>query len=282
MAPCRPRGCAQRRSGPDRACRRRFGHSGAASSRWRFLRVRRRQHDRRASFADPTCRPRASSLKTIGLILIRVRRASGTPRAGFLLCDQSPPEPFGNRCETSEWPILDGGTDGSNPVPSREESANHRFLSPHACDRRRRGQGEPFGAFQCGYQPGAAECCPPLGLPFPRRPTIVSRCCGRCSHGRARPNMAMRKRTRRAMWRGCAAPIPTASRHGPKRMRRASQRKERPCESRTGRWGSPQNQLLSDLPFRCEQRLGRLTRSGHPLAIIAARMRVLRRLSRFV
>jgi hypothetical protein len=26
------------------------------------------------------------------------------------------------------------------------------------------------------------------------------------------------------MWRGCAAPIPTASRHGPKRMRRASQR----------------------------------------------------------
>jgi hypothetical protein len=29
------------------------------------------------------------------------------------------------------------------------------------------------------------------------------------------------------------------------------------------------------LSFRCEQRLGRLTRSGHPLAIIAARMRVL-------
>ena len=141
MAPCRPRGCAQRRSGPDRACRRRFGHSGAASSRWRFLRVRRRQHDRRASFADPTCRPRASSLKTIGLILIRVRRASGTPRAGFLRCDQSPPEPFGNRCETSEWPILDGGTDGSNPVPSREESANHRFLSPYACDRRPAGAG---------------------------------------------------------------------------------------------------------------------------------------------
>ena len=84
-------------------------------------------------------------------------------------------------------------------VPSRKESANHRFLSPHACDRRRRGQGEPFGAFQCGYQPGAAECCPPLGLPFPRRPTIVSRCCGRCSHGRARPNMAMRKRTRRIL-----------------------------------------------------------------------------------
>jgi hypothetical protein len=109
----------------------------------------------------------------------------------------------------------------------REESANHRFLSPHACDRRRRGQGEPFGAFQCGYQPGAAECCPPLGLPFARRPTIVSRCCRRCSHGRARPNMAMRKRTRRAMWRGCAAPIPTASRHGPKRMRRTSQRKEK-------------------------------------------------------
>jgi hypothetical protein len=27
------------------------------------------------------------------------------------------------------------GTDGSNPSPSREESANHRFLSPHACDR---------------------------------------------------------------------------------------------------------------------------------------------------
>src|ERR1700747_1194645 len=38
------------------------------------------------------------------------------------------------------------GTDGSNPSPSSKESANHRFLSPHACDRRRRGQGEPFGA----------------------------------------------------------------------------------------------------------------------------------------
>src|ERR1700736_462597 len=32
--------------------------------------------------------------------------------------------------------IFARGTDGSNPVPSREESANHRFLSPHACDRR--------------------------------------------------------------------------------------------------------------------------------------------------
>src|SRR6202040_3718460 len=36
--------------------------------------------------------------------------------------------------------VVSCGTDGSNPVPSREESANHRFLSPHACDRRRRGQ----------------------------------------------------------------------------------------------------------------------------------------------
>jgi hypothetical protein len=36
---------------------------------------------------------------------------------------------------------LGRGTDGSNPLPSREESANHRFLSPHARDRRRRGQG---------------------------------------------------------------------------------------------------------------------------------------------
>ena len=56
------------------------------------------------------------------MILIRVRRARGTPRAGFLRCDQSPPEPFGNRCETSQWPILDGGTDGSNPSPSSAES----------------------------------------------------------------------------------------------------------------------------------------------------------------
>jgi hypothetical protein len=39
--------------------------------------------------------------------------------------------------------------------------------------------------------------------------------------------------------------------------------------------GESENQLLSDLPFRCEQRLGRLTRSGHPLVLIAARMRVL-------
>jgi hypothetical protein len=47
---------------------------------------------------------------------------------------------------------LPRGTGSSNPPLSREESANHRFLGPHACDRRRRGQGEPFGAFQCGYQ----------------------------------------------------------------------------------------------------------------------------------
>src|SRR6516162_4105703 len=28
------------------------------------------------------------------------------------------------------------GTEFSNPAPSSEESANHRFPSPHACDRR--------------------------------------------------------------------------------------------------------------------------------------------------
>src|ERR1700730_5770240 len=40
----------------------------------------------------------------------------------------SPPEPFGQRCGTSERPILDGGTDGSNPVPSSGESvANAAF-----------------------------------------------------------------------------------------------------------------------------------------------------------
>ena len=50
-------------------------------------------------------------------------------------------------------------------APSREESANHRFLSPHACDRRRRGQGEPFGAFQCGYQP--CRVLPAIGAAFP-------------------------------------------------------------------------------------------------------------------
>src|SRR5947207_4302351 len=37
----------------------------------------------------------------------------------------SPPEPFGQRCGTSERPILDGGTDGSNPVPSTGESATN-------------------------------------------------------------------------------------------------------------------------------------------------------------
>src|SRR4029077_6572302 len=31
----------------------------------------------------------------------------------------------GQRCGTSERPILDGGTDGSNPVPSRGESATN-------------------------------------------------------------------------------------------------------------------------------------------------------------
>src|ERR1700730_10857633 len=36
----------------------------------------------------------------------------------------SPPEPFGQRCGTSERPILDGGTDGSNPVPSSGESVS--------------------------------------------------------------------------------------------------------------------------------------------------------------
>ena len=41
-----------------------------------------------------------------------------------------------------------------------------------------------------------------------------------------------------------------------------------------GWWGA-RNQLLGDLPFRSEQRLGRLARSGDPLAIIAARVRLL-------
>src|ERR1700730_17797711 len=39
----------------------------------------------------------------------------------------SPPEPFGQRCGTSERPILDGGTDGSNPVPSSGESSATRL-----------------------------------------------------------------------------------------------------------------------------------------------------------
>jgi hypothetical protein len=41
------------------SCPRRFGHSGAASSRWGlcpFLRFRCRQHHPRASFAESTCR----------------------------------------------------------------------------------------------------------------------------------------------------------------------------------------------------------------------------------
>ena len=46
-------------------------------------------------------------------------------------------------------------------LPSREESANHRFLGPHACDRRRRGQGKPFG----GYQP--CRVLPAIGAAFP-------------------------------------------------------------------------------------------------------------------
>src|SRR4029077_17462735 len=42
----------------------------------------------------------------------------------------SPPEPFGQRCGTSERPILDGGTDGSNPVPSSSESVANLTSSP--------------------------------------------------------------------------------------------------------------------------------------------------------
>ena len=44
---------------PWSSCPRRFGHSGAAASRWGlclFSRVRRRQHHPRAGFAEPSCR----------------------------------------------------------------------------------------------------------------------------------------------------------------------------------------------------------------------------------
>src|SRR5246500_1528921 len=44
----------------------------------------------------------------------------------------SPPEPFGQRCGTSERPILDGGTDGSNPVPSSGESGANLAFSAMA------------------------------------------------------------------------------------------------------------------------------------------------------
>src|SRR6266550_7052375 len=53
----------------------------------------------------------------------------------------SPPEPFGQRCGTSERPILDGGTDGSNPVPSSAESAANFVFGREAWKGPRRRQG---------------------------------------------------------------------------------------------------------------------------------------------
>ena len=85
---------------------------------------------------------------------------------------------------------LGRGTDGSNPLPSSGESTNHRF-------RRR---------FHLAV--------PMVGVAADVHMGVLARIwlCGK------EPG---------AMWRGCAAPIPTASRHGPKRMRRTSQRKEK-------------------------------------------------------
>jgi hypothetical protein len=72
-------------------------------------------------------------------------------------------------------PLRKGGTDGSNPAPSSEESANHRFLSPHACDRRikiQTGEGTGLGlsiAYDMVTQQhgGTIEVDSRCGRPFP-------------------------------------------------------------------------------------------------------------------
>jgi len=112
---------------PWSSCPRRFGHSGAAASRWGlclFSRVRRRQHHPRAGFAEPSCR--AARIEPEDHRPDPDPRKDMQPNAELVSCCvancPSPPEPFGQRCGTSERPILDGGTDGSNPVPSSGES----------------------------------------------------------------------------------------------------------------------------------------------------------------
>jgi hypothetical protein len=57
----------------------------------------------------------------------------------------APPGQNSRPSETLEFPG-NSETSSLETASSSKESANHRFPSPHACDRRRRGQGEPFGA----------------------------------------------------------------------------------------------------------------------------------------
>jgi hypothetical protein len=67
---------------PWSSCPRRFGHSGAAASRWGlclFSRVRRRQHHPRAGFAEPSCRAARIEPEDHRPDLIRVRHAAETP-----------------------------------------------------------------------------------------------------------------------------------------------------------------------------------------------------------
>ena len=92
---------------------------------------------------------------------------------------------------------------GGRSVPSREESANHRFLSPHACDRRikiQTGEGTGLGGAHAvpKLQPvgGRQQTCD-LAVKETWQPSwAVSHWCGRgirravrelgrCQHGRA-------------------------------------------------------------------------------------------------
>jgi len=108
---------------PWSSCPRRFGHSGAAASRWGlclFSRVRRRQHHPRAGFAEPSCRAARIEPEDHRPDPDPRKTCSGTP-SWFPAVSPIAPR-HGQRCGTSERPILDGGTDGSNPVPSSGES----------------------------------------------------------------------------------------------------------------------------------------------------------------
>ena len=122
---------------PWSSCPRRFGHSGAAASRWGlclFSRVRRRQHHPRAGFAEPSCRAARIEPEDHRPDPDPRKTCSGTPSWFPAVWPIAPRHPSrsDSDAERPSGRYLTAGTDGSNPVPSSAESANYQFGSPQA------------------------------------------------------------------------------------------------------------------------------------------------------
>ena len=122
---------------PWSSCPRRFGHSGAAASRWGlclFSRVRRRQHHPRAGFAEPSCRAARIEPEDHRPDPDPRKTCSGTPSWFPAVWPIAPRHPSrsDSDAERPSGRYSTAGTDGSNPVPSSAESANYQFGSPQA------------------------------------------------------------------------------------------------------------------------------------------------------